>query len=223
MITQIYQVSSVNEALLLSKVGVDLIGLVVNLNTSFPGILNMDEAISVISGIKGNSKSVILPFTSNLHEIEKIIQHTNPDIIHIASDPQDIRPQDLIRLKNQFRDKKFMRTIPIIDDSSVKMAKQYDHIADYLLLDTKVKDQTGVTGIAHDWKISKKIVKEVAIPVILAGGLGADNVQQAISVVHPYGVDSKTKTDVLGTNQKDIEKVKQFVRLAKSDRNEKQF
>jgi phosphoribosylanthranilate isomerase len=219
MITQIYQVSSANEALLLSEVGVDLIGLVVNLNTNIPGLLNIDEAVSVIAGVKGNSKSVILPFTSNLQEIGSIIQLVNPDIIHIASDPQDISPQDLVTLKNQFRNMKFMRTIPVIDDSSIQMAKQYDRVADYLLLDTKVKNQTGVTGITHDWKISKKIVEEVSTPVILAGGLGADNVQQAISVVNPYGVDSKTKTDVLGTNQKDIEKVKQFVRLTKSGKN----
>lgn len=215
MITQVYQVNSINEALLLSEIGVDLIGLVVNTNKSFPGLLDINEAVSVIKGVTKNSKSVILPFTDNLNDISKIIQLVNPDIIHLASDPKDITPKDLALLKKRFIDKEFMRTIPVIDDMSIQLAKQYDGLADYLLLDTKIGDQTGVTGVTHDWQISKKIVAAVSTPVILAGGLGVENVLQAISIVKPYGVDSKTKTDIFGTNNKDIEKVKQFIQMAK--------
>ena len=55
------------------------------------------------------------------------------------------------------------------------------------------------------------------IPVIIAGGLGPDNVVAAINAVRPAGVDSKTKTDKDdGSHTKDLEKVKQFVSLAKS-------
>jgi phosphoribosylanthranilate isomerase len=57
----------------------------------------------------------------------------------------------------------------------------------------------------------------VRIPVIIAGGLGPDNVVDAIRAVHPAGVDSKTKTDKDdGSHTKDLQKVTQFVSLAKS-------
>jgi phosphoribosylanthranilate isomerase len=57
----------------------------------------------------------------------------------------------------------------------------------------------------------------VRIPVIIAGGLGPDNVIEAIKVVAPVGVDSKTKTDKDdGSHTKDLQKVKQFVARAKS-------
>src|SRR5262249_16285190 len=60
-------------------------------------------------------------------------------------------------------------------------------------------------------------VIELGIPVIIAGGLGPDNVVDAIRAVHPAGVDSKTKTDKDdGSHIKDLQKVKQFVSLAKS-------
>ena len=44
----------------------------------------------------------------------------------------------------------------------------------------------------HDWDISRKIVEISPVPVILAGGLSADNVRAAIAAVHPAGVDVHT-------------------------------
>ena len=110
-----------------------------------------------------------------------------------------------------------MRSIPVTGKESVDLAKQYDGVADYLLLDTQKTGETqvGATGETHDWGVSRKIVESVSIPVVLAGGLGPDNVAKAISLINPFGVDSKTKTDRAGSHEKDIEKVKRFVRIAK--------
>jgi len=47
----------------------------------------------------------------------------------------------------------------------------------------------GGTGNTHNWAISRKIVESVKVPVFLAGGLHAGNVQQAINEVKPFGVD----------------------------------
>jgi phosphoribosylanthranilate isomerase len=111
-----------------------------------------------------------------------------------------------------------MRTIPVRDEECIDLAKQYDGIADYLLLDSRRKkdNQIGATGETHDWNLSKKIVESVSIPVILAGGLGPDNVAEAILKVKPFGVDSKSKTDMAGGHGKDLEKVREFVRIAKA-------
>ena len=50
--------------------------------------------------------------------------------------------------------------------------------------------------------------------MILAGGLGPDNVADAIRAVRPAGVDSKTKTDRDGSHQKDLERVRRFQEAA---------
>jgi phosphoribosylanthranilate isomerase len=74
----------------------------------------------------------------------------------------------------------------------------------------------GATGAPHDWELSRRIVRSVRTPVILAGGLGPQNVAEAIRIVGPAGVDSKTHTDRDGGPFKDIEQVRAFVRIAKA-------
>ncbi len=138
--------------------------------------------------------------------------------MHLGTSPGKLSLTDVIKLKQKFPDLKIMRTIPVVDVKSIKLAKQYEEVVDYLLLDTYEKKgaQLGVTGKTHNWEISRKIVNSVKIPVILAGGLGPDNVAKAIRKVKPAGVDSKTKTDKMGGHGKDMEKVKEFVKIAKS-------
>ena len=72
----------------------------------------------------------------------------------------------------------------------------------------------GAAGITNDWDIDAEIVDKVNCPVILAGGLGPDNVRDAILKVRPWGVDSFTKTSDKfqdGSSRKNIEKVKAFI------------
>ncbi len=64
---------------------------------------------------------------------------------------------------------------------------------DALLLDSGRPEATvkelGGTGRAHDWAISRRIRDASPVPVYLAGGLNAGNVETAIREVRPFGVD----------------------------------
>lgn len=55
-----------------------------------------------------------------------------------------------------------------------------------LLLDAFVPGVPGGTGQSFDWT---RVPRDLALPVILAGGLTPDNVEEAIRVVRPYAVD----------------------------------
>ncbi len=77
----------------------------------------------------------------------------------------------------------------------------------------------GAAGAVHDWRISREIVAESEVPVILAGGLGPDNVAEAIRVVGPVGVDSLTRTNRAvagGGFRKDMDAVARFVAVVRS-------
>ena len=103
----------------------------------------------------------------------------------------------------------------------IEDAKKKAAYADLLILDSVSKTVPGVgaAGVTHDWSIDRAIVEAVGIPVILAGGLGPENVAEAIEAVHPDGVDSLTKTSVVKGGvilHKDIDRVREFCRIAKS-------
>jgi len=217
MIVQIYETQSLNEARKLVKVGVDHVGVLVG-RGEYLREFNPEQAKEILQGVIGHAKKVVLSLSKNLKDIIKIVDETNPDILHLGTTSEFLSPEDVQSLKKQFLSLKVMRSIPVKGEESIELAKQYDGIADYLLLDTQKKGENlvGATGETHDWNVSKKIVESVTIPVILAGGLGPDNVRQAILQVKPFGVDSKTKTDKIGSSEKDIEKVREFVRIAKA-------
>ena len=102
--------------------------------------------------------------------------------------------------------------------SGIAIAAAYEGVADFVLLDSyRPQDrQIGALGITHDWSMSRQIVEKLCTPVILAGGLGPDNVAEAIRVVRPAGVDSKTRTDLGETHTKDLEKVRRFHAAARA-------
>jgi phosphoribosylanthranilate isomerase len=80
------------------------------------------------------------------------------------------------------------------------------------LLDTSVEQKYGGTGQAFAWGIAKKAVAEY--PTIIAGGLHPQNVGQVVADLRPWGVDVSSGVESEGV--KDVEKIKAFVRAARS-------
>ncbi|KAJ2851407.1 anthranilate synthase / indole-3-glycerol phosphate synthase [Coemansia brasiliensis] len=86
-----------------------------------------------------------------------------------------------------------------------------------ILLDTKVagQQQQGGRGVSFDWAIARKLADR-GVPFLMAGGLTPDNVQEAIQVGAPWGVDvsSGVETDKI----KDKAKIMAFVNGARNSR-----
>ena len=110
---------------------------------------------------------------------------------------------------------------------SVELAKRLAEASDSFLIDTWTENEpvagfVGITGQTCDRETARAVVEASPIPVILAGGLGPDNVAQAIREVRPAGVDSCSKTNAVGADgrpirfTKDLAKVAAFVREARS-------
>lgn len=209
MIIQIYEIRSVAEALSIIDLGANQVGI---------GEINFDQANAISQAVAGRAQISALSLSSDLDQLRQFIKAVKFDLLHLGAHPDKIFPQHIFKLKDEFPGLKITQVIPVIDNYSVEIAKRYDGVADFLLLDSfRFSDsKLGATGETHDWNISKMIVDTVKTPVILAGGLGPDNVVEAIRKVHPAGVNSKTRTDNTDGTAKDLEKVRQFIEAAKS-------
>jgi phosphoribosylanthranilate isomerase len=156
--------------------------------------------------------------SGNVLDILEAAEATRPDILHLGTRPEALSPEDMRRIRSRCPEVALMRSVPVDGEDARHTAMRFAEASDYLLLDTAEPHDTqvGATGSTHDWRISRQIVQSVPVPVILAGGLGPDNVERAIRTVRPAGVDSKTRTDLPGTHRKDLERVRELVRIAKS-------
>lgn len=218
MIVQIYEVATPAEARAIGAMGVDHIGVLVG-DGSFPREQTIEKAREIFAAISSESKTSLLSLSDDVDLIARITDALNPEILHLGAAPEHLSPSQLQTLKAKFPQISLMRSIPVVDESSIALARSYDGIADWLLLDShKSGDrQIGALGVTHSWELDRRIIESVRIPAIIAGGLGPQNVREAIRVARPAGVDSKTKTDKHdGTHTKDLQKVSAFVTAARS-------
>jgi phosphoribosylanthranilate isomerase len=218
MIVQIYEVTTPEEAGVLCAMGVDHIGVLVG-DGSFPREQTIDIARKIFAAIRPGSKACALSLSDDLNLISRLTAALLPDVLHLGAAPARVSPAQLRSLKSAFSRVSLMRSIPVIDETSIGLARSYDGIADFLLLDSYMPGdlQVGALGVTHNWELDRWIVENVRVPVIIAGGLGPENVIDAIRAVHPAGVDSKTKTDRKnGSHTKDLQKVFAFVTAVRS-------
>jgi phosphoribosylanthranilate isomerase len=211
-IVQIYEVTSAAEAKALVSLGVHHIGVLVG-KGKFPREQSFPSACEIFAAVPRPAKRVALSLSDTIDEIRELVDRTQPDIVHIGTWPETLPSHEVSRLKAWAPEVQIMRTIPVRTAEDIHLAISYRGIADYLLLDTcKTGDPSiGATGCVHDWSLSRSIVETSQIPVILAGGIGPENVEDAIRRVGPAGVDSKTRTDQPGGAAKDLEKIRLLV------------
>ena len=76
---------------------------------------------------------------------------------------------------------------------------------EYLLLDAYRKGSPGGNGETFDWKIIPPLEK----PWFLAGGLSPENVEQAIKICRPFGVDVSSGVEIQG--KKSQQRIREFI------------
>jgi len=83
-----------------------------------------------------------------------------------------------------------------------------------LIADSMTSSRPAGTGVTLDWDISARMVGEINVPLILAGGLTIENVAGAVEKVKPYAVDVISGVEI-EPGEKDGEKMREFVKAAK--------
>lgn len=116
---------------------------------------------------------------------------------------------------SDFIEKVGLPSIKVLSVYSDEDAKRFAHYeTDYFLFDTPGTDFKGGSGRTFDWQLMKDAGVQ-SDKVILAGGLNADNVAQAIRMVHPYMVDVSSGVEVM--RRKDDKLIRAFIKAVKDE------
>src|ERR1700745_3703630 len=98
--------------------GVDHIGVLVG-DGSFPREQTIEMAREIFAAIPSDSKSSALSLSQDVDHIVRFAASLLPDILHLGAAPQHLSPKQLLTLKAKFPQISLMRSIPVVDESSV--------------------------------------------------------------------------------------------------------
>lgn len=191
-------ITRVEDALNAVEEGADAIGLV--FYDQSPRNVSINQAIEITHQIPAFVSVVGLFVNAEASFVNEVISKAKIDLLQFHGDesPEECASYSL----------PFIKAIRVKSDTNlVQYVKEYS-VAKALLLDAYTEGVAGGTGHVFDWSL---IPKQLAKPIILAGGLKADNVAQAIQQVMPYAVDVSGGVEA-SKGIKDAEKIAAFMR-----------
>jgi len=190
------------DALTAVKLGADALGFVFS---NSPRQITPEIADKIISQLPPFILCVGVFANENRDRVVEMMDSCSLDVIQLHGD-------ETPRLCNELKEfnKKLIKGIRVQNSSSLENLKEYN--VDGFLLDSFVEDSFGGTGKVFNWDLIDK--KKIPKPFILSGGLCADNVIEAVSLLHPYAVDASSRLEK-EPGKKDPEKVRAFIEAVK--------
>lgn len=204
--------TNLEDALYAAKAGADALGFIFaesprRVTASQVGAItaNLPEGVEKI-GVFADA-----PFEDIVHAVREggltgVQLHTSPD----AKLP--------VRLRTYFGPAlKILRVVHYTQELKKNLSALQDTPVDGVLIDSRTATAIGGTGITFDWQAARSGISDTAakIPVIVAGGLNAENVAEAIRTLRPWGVDVSSGVET-APGRKDPVRVKAFIEAARA-------
>lgn len=140
-----------------------------------------EQAAPIIAGLKTPAVGV---FVNQMFAAPAIAQQTGLRAVQLHGDET---PEDCARVRDDFSGTVIKAFRPI-SERDVDGIAAYKGLIDYVLLDSAAAGQYGGTGETFDWTLAAKAAT-LGIPIILAGGLTAENILEAEAQVKPFAAD----------------------------------
>jgi phosphoribosylanthranilate isomerase len=210
---QIAGVSSVEEALAAERAGADALGFTVRLPGGVHDGVTEAKARGIIAALPPFVASVAITYVDTAREAVELCRYLGVTALQLHG---KFPTQELPMIRVALPHLKLIRAVHVTGPEALAQARSLERQVDAIILDTydAATGRGGATGKTHDWTISGRLVAGSRVPVILAGGLTADNVAEAIRVVRPWGVD--VHTGVEGADgARDLSKIRAFIERAK--------
>ncbi len=155
--------------------GADALGFV--LYKPSPRAVTAEQAAELIQKVPAFVTTVALFVNERAEEIHRVLSVCPFDLLQFHGD-------ETAEFCRQFN-RPYMKAIRVRSSDDIDRAVQQFPDTKALLLDAYVENLPGGTGQAFDWRL----IPQLSVPWVLAGGLNSSNVAAAINQVKPFAVD----------------------------------
>jgi len=172
-------ITNMDDALEADRLGAWAIGL--NQWTGSPRYCEPDAAVEISAALKRRLEVVGVFVNPTLDEVAAAAQNESLTMVQLHGEEGSAFCREVARRTGC----KVIKAIRVRSAADVQAAEAFR--TDFHLLDAYRPGTVGGTGASFDWELLTDRRSEV--PLILAGGLTPDNVDEAIGAAHPFAVD----------------------------------
>ena len=191
------------DARIAAAAGADAVGVV--FNAPSPRFVQAEIAARVVAALPPYVMGVGLFVNSSADEIRAVLSRVRLDMLQFQGEEKpDFCSQFGIP---------YVRAVRMEEGTDLLEWAHRFPGARALLLDAHVPGEPGGTGRTFDWA---DIPRDLPIPIILSGGLTADNVARAVREVQPWAVDVSSGVEA-SRGTKDPRKIVEFIRSVRSE------
>lgn len=189
-------ITRIEDALAAARLGADAIGLVFARGS--PRFISPDKAAMIRRPLPPFMQTVALFRNSDATLVREVLAAVQPDLLQFHGEENREFCESFGR--------PYLRAVPMKSGQDLSRWAGDFPSAAALLLDGHGAGESGGQGSTFDW--NKAVIADK--PVVLAGGLNADNVAEAIRKMRPYGVDVSSGIES-APGVKDHAKMQRFI------------
>lgn len=182
--------------------GADALGFI--FHPGSPRYVTPDAVKEIVQGLPGEITTVGVFVNRERHAVKGIAAFCGLDIIQLHGDET---PEYCAGFPSFI----LIKALSKWEENEMSSLSKYPVKA--FLVDSRDAERYGGTGEKSDWPLAKKI-GEIR-PLILAGGLKAENIREAIEAVSPDAVDIASGVEI-SARKKDPEKMKEIIGIVRS-------
>ena len=169
-------ITRIEDALAAAQAGADAIGLV--FHAASPRAISPEQAAAIVRALPPFVSSVGLFVDATEARVNEVLRQVPLDMLQFHGDEPDEFCQRFAR--------PYLKAVRVRPGDDINALAAAWPGASGILLDSYKPGVPGGTGETFDWSM---VPAKRSWPLILAGGLQADNVRQAIELTAPWAVD----------------------------------
>lgn len=203
--------TNLRDAELSMAAGADALGFIF---AASPRQVRIDTAAKIVAALPRHIETVGVFVNETAQHVAEVVEEVGLSGVQLHGEEDPVQMSEFCRVLTGRRiikalsTKMFLRKDKAILEQYLCLSGRIDAI----LLDSGTPQKRGGTGVPFEWEQAVPVARGMRekMPLIIAGGLNAENVGRAIEMFQPFGVDVVSGVEST-PGEKDERKLRDFI------------